>query len=245
MDYSKYKFSKKELLSNLFIAVFLILVVAKLFYGNYFISIVLSPLIIVFFKLRKHILIEKRKKELKKQFKDAIVSLADLMNVGYSMENSIKESYREMVSVYGSDSYICIELANMIKKMKINTPIEKVFADLAKRTQVNDIILFSQVLIVAKRIGGNMISLIQMVSDNISQSINVEEEINVIISEKKMEQRIMSVVPIGMILYMNITSPDFLKIMYETAMGRIVMTVCLVVYVAAFFIAEKIMNIEM
>ena len=37
-------------------------------------------------------------------------------------------------------------------------------------------------------------------------------------------------------------SPDFLNIMYETNAGRIVMTICLVLYILAFLWAQKIVE---
>lgn len=245
MNYLLYKFTKRQLLINILIGLIGIMVISKLFYGTFAAMIFLVPFIILFIKIRKKQLQDVRNKELKRQFKDAILSISDLMSVGYSIENSIRECYREMISIYGKDSHICRELKNMIKKVELNTPIEKVFEDFENRTDINEIRLFSQVFSIAKRTGGDMVFLIHMVSENISQSLHVEEEINVVISEKKLEQRIMTLVPIGIIVYVRVTSPGFLQVMYETIAGRIIMTICLAAYAAAFCIAEKIMNIEM
>lgn len=244
MDYSDYRFTKRELVIHTCVAIGVLAVIAKLFYGSLGATLLLIPLYFPITKIRRNKLKEKRKKELKLQFKDAIVSLADSMNVGYSVENAVKESYKEMMILYGKDSYICKEFMEIIRKTEVNTPIEVAFSDLAQRTEVDDILLFSQIFRIAKRTGGSMVSLIQMVSNHISQSIRVEQEINVAISEKKMEQSIMSFVPMGIIVYVGVTSPEFLEVMYATIAGRIVMTISLIAYGAALCMAEKIMKIE-
>lgn len=245
MNYLEYQFTKKELIAYVCMGVVGLMVISKLFYGTFLLTVLMLPLLIPFMKIQRSRLNEKRRKKLKMQFKDAMLSISDLMNVGYSIENAIKECYREMAMVHGRDSYICKELINMTRKIELNTPVETLFADFAGRTDVDEIVLFSQVFTVAKRMGGDMVLLIHMVADNISQSFNVEEEINVVISEKKMEQKMMTFVPFGIIIYVSVTSPGFLDVMYETFAGRIIMTVCLAAYGLAYWMAEKIVNIEM
>jgi tight adherence protein B len=46
------------------------------------------------------------------------------------------------------------------------------------------------------------------------------------------------------VIYIDLTSPGFFQLMYTTAIGKVVMTVCMVLYVLAFFISRKIMSIE-
>ena len=45
-------------------------------------------------------------------------------------------------------------------------------------------------------------------------------------------------------LYMTITSPGFFDVLYHNAMGVLIMTGCLILYVVACFIADKILKIE-
>ncbi len=63
-------------------------------------------------------------------------------------------------------------------------------------------------------------------------------------SAKKLEKNIMSLVPLGMIIYMRISNPGFMDILYCSIAGRILMTVCLILYGIALWIAEKITKIS-
>ena len=54
----------------------------------------------------------------------------------------------------------------------------------------------------------------------------------------------MDIVPLIMILYVNFTSGNMMSVMYNTLIGKLIMTICLLLYTVAFIIGEKITNIS-
>lgn len=238
------KLTKKEKLINISIITLIIFVIGKLFYGNVLAGILLMPLAVPIFSQRKRLLLDKKKEEMEKQFKDMLISVSDALSTGYSMENALKESYRDLVNVYGHESEICQELRLVISRIKLNVNVEKAIEDFAERSYIDNAKTFSQIFSVARRTGGNIKDIIKDVTDDIVLKQAVKEDIMVAISEKKTEQKIMTVIPMFLIVYINLSSEGFLDIMYETLMGNIVMTVCLGAYILAYFWSEKIMEVE-
>ena len=237
-----YKVSKKEKAVVIMVIFMAIIIISILFYGTIYAVVILLPLGVPIYREHKRRIINKKKKELKVQFKDMLMVMSDSLKTGYSVSNALKESYKDMVSMYGRYSYICEELRIMISKIKLNVREEDIFKDFAKRTGLREAILFSRIFSVAKRTGGNMTEVIGSVTDSIVLKENVREEIEVSTTEKKTEQKIMTLIPMALILYVKMMSPDFLNIMYETNAGRIVMTICLVLYILAFLWAQKIVE---
>lgn len=237
-----YKVSKKEKAVVIMVIFMAIIIISILFYGTIYAVVILLPLGVPIYREQKRRIINKKKKELKVQFKDMLMVMSDSLKTGYSVSNALKESYKDMVSMYGRYSYICEELRIMISKIKLNVREEDIFKDFAKRTGLREAILFSRIFSVAKRTGGNMTEVIGSVTDSIVLKENVREEIEVSTTEKKTEQKIMTLIPMALILYVKMMSPDFLNIMYETNAGRIVMTICIVLYVLAFLWAQKIVE---
>lgn len=237
-----YKVSKKEKAVVIMVIFMAIIIISILFYGTIYAVVILLPLGVPIYREQKRRIINKKKKELKVQFKDMLMVMSDSLKTGYSVSNALKESYKDMVSMYGRYSYICEELRIMISKIKLNVREEDIFKDFAKRTGLREAILFSRIFSVAKRTGGNMTEVIGSVMDSIVLKENVREEIEVSTTEKKTEQKIMTLIPMALILYVKMMSPDFLNIMYETNAGRIVMTICLVLYILAFLWAQKIVE---
>lgn len=92
--------------------------------------------------------------------------------------------------------------------------------------------------------GGELASVVHHVVHVISDRIQVREEILTMTAEKQFEQRIMNLMPYLIVLYVDLSSPGFFSQMYETAVGRVVMTGCLVLYLLAWRVSGKILQIE-
>ena len=88
-----------------------------------------------------------------------------------------------------------------------------------------------------------MISITRLAAEKISEKIEVRREIHTMIAGKKMESRIMNLIPLGMILYFWICSPGFLDCLYQSS-GRFFMTVLLVLYVFAYWWSERVSDIK-
>lgn len=203
--------------------------------------IILFPVVI---KRRKSRMCEKQKEELLMQFKDAMQSVTMALQAGYSMENAWKESERELAGLHGEEALFVQELRRINAAVGVNQPIERLLYEFAQRSDCEDIQNFSEVFLFAKRSGGDFCKIMQTTVRHISEKTEVESEIQTILSAKKMEQRIMNVIPVGLLLYLNVTAPDFLVGLYGNLAGRAIMTAALLVYVAAVRISEKIMQIK-
>lgn len=245
MNIAYYKVNLKEYFANGFVIAMVLLAVGMLFYDAIWVSVLFIPIGIFLFK-RRIIQLRKNKAErFEMSFKDFLVSISDYMNTGYSIENAIKESYRDMAQTYGHDSKICEEIRLMVSRINLNVNVETIFLDFSNRCGLKNVKQFAQIFSVAKRTGGNMSEIIRSVTDEIVLKQSVKEEIETLIHSKKIEQRIMSVIPLVMITYIKFSSPGFLDIMYRTVMGRIVMTVCLLAYLLAFLWSERVAELEM
>lgn len=97
---------------------------------------------------------------------------------------------------------------------------------------------------VCKRSGGNLIEVIHSSSQMISEKIETKNEIETVITAKKFESRVLTCAPIVMVAVLSASSPAYMAPVFETAIGAVVMTVAIVMFVIAFFIGEKIMDIE-
>ena len=215
-----------------------------LFYRSLWVIIPFIPCAAVIRRSRKKKLMEKRNKTLNVQFRDMLCAMAAALRAGYSVENSIGQCMTEMKIIYGEDSLICRELNVMSGQLSMGMSAEQIFSDLADRSCVEDIDTFSSIFSIAKRTGGNLVEIIGRTAQDISDRVDTEKEIDVLISAKKLEQSIMMTLPAVTILYVDLSSPGLLDPLYRNAAGIAVMTGCLAVYALAAFLAGKIMNIE-
>lgn len=243
-DYTSYKLSIKEYIVYGAFGISIMAVISYLFYHSFIPVVIFLPFIYLYFKQISHHLYDKRRNKLCRQFKDSLVSLATSLEAGCSIENAIWEAYLEISVLYSRNSYMAIELSSIYNQLKLSIPVEEAFSKLAARTDADDILTFCEILKIAKRTDGNLVSIIRSTANTIQEKFDIKREINTNINGKKFEQIIMSVMPVFIILYIKLSSPDFFDPLYGNAAGITFVTICLLLYGFSIYLSLKITKIE-
>lgn len=181
---------------------------------------------------------------LAEQFREGIGILNGYLSAGYSVDNAFGASAGELEKLFGRDADITVEFARIFHLVRLNRQTGEVLEDFAERSGLQDIRNFAEVFIIAGRTGGNLRDIIDRTVTVLREKMAVGEEIANMTAGKKYEQKIMNVIPFFIILYLDMTSPGFLDVMYTTALGRIVMTLCLGAIIAAYFLSRKLLEIR-
>ena len=244
MDYEHYKLTILEWARYLGESVLICVVIDALCYQSLITFLFMLPIPFWYIRQRKRQLLMLRRRRLHHQFRDALNALGAGISAGYSLENAVWEAGKDMNRIYGPDREISREMAYMAAQMRVSVPVEKLFYDLGSRSQVEDIRSFSEILAQSKRMGGNMRETIQNCVSIMEDKIDVKKEIDAMLAARKMEQNMMSFMPVGIILYMRLTSPGFMDVLYHNAAGVCIMTICLGCYAAAFIWGRRIVEIE-
>ena len=242
MNYGSYVMTGKDRMKCLASSVLITIFAAWLLYKSP-IGVVLIVGIYPFLKkgyIEKKV--EERRRKLLLQFKDAIQSVSVALLSGYSMENAWKEAEMEISELHGTDAYMLVELKEINQGIAMNQPIEELLYRFALRSQCEDILNFAEILRFAKRSGGNLGKIIKNTTDRINEKFEIEQEIETIISGKKMEQKVMNIVPVALLAYLNLTSGDFLEPLYGSLFGVCVMTIAFLAYLAAFSLSRKMIR---
>ena len=72
----------------------------------------------------------------------------------------------------------------------------------------------------------------------------IRREIRTLTAQKQLEGRIISVMPILVIMGLNVFSPEYLEVLYTTVAGRLIMTAALGGIAASFFLTQKLLDIR-
>lgn len=218
--------------------------ISYLFFYSWIAFVILLPGAAVFLGERRKSLQKKRAGEMKTQFLDGIQMIAASLQAGYSAENALKESLKELRKVYDEDAFIIREFLLMDAQIGMSRTMEELFLDFGRRCAIEDIQSFAEVFLTARRSGGDLLAVIRNTVSCIRQKQETMQEIETCLAGKAMEQNIMSMIPILILAYIKLTSPEFLSALYGNITGTAVMTVCFLVYAFAYFWGRRIVRIE-
>ena len=125
-----------------------------------------------------------------------------------------------------------------------NIPLEQMLKNLGRRSGVADVEDFAEVFSIARRSGGAMNDMIRRSAAVTGDKIAISREIRTLLASRRYEQKIMNLIPFLIMAYLQLTSAGFFDVLYGNPAGILIMTGCLAVYLAAFLLSEKIVDIE-
>lgn len=245
VDYNIYHMPAKEKLISVLAAGAVIFTAGYIFYRSIVLSVLLIPLALLYPRVRTKDIIKKRKNELNLQFKEALYSIASSLAAGKSIETSFKDAQKELFIQYPEvGTYIIIELEQINKRLEMNETIEAALTEFAVRSHLEDILNFADVFTICKRSGGNLVQVVKNTAEIINEKIDIKQEINVLLTEKRLEHKILNLMPLFIVLMLSISAEEFMAPVFNEPLGKAAMTFSLMLFTAAYFISGKIMDIE-
>ena len=219
-------------------------VVGWVFYRSWLIVFLAFCLGLLYPGFNRKALVEKRRNVLRVQFKDLLYYLGSSLSAGKSVEQSFVQVYTILKGLYpGKKSDIVLETELILRRLQMNENIESILKDFAV-DRYEEIHHFARFFSVCKRTGGNLVEVIRTTVAMISERIEMKQEIETGLAAKKQEQRILSLSPIAMVIFISTMSGEFMEPLFTTPAGRVVMTISLCLVGFGLFLSNRIMKIR-
>lgn len=261
VNYNVYYMTTKEKIIYFLLGFVVGAVIGYLFYGGigkdefgqptaitYILNVLISSIIGVaagafFVPMRTKQIIDKRKRVLKGQFRDMLEALSTSLGAGKNVNDSFLAVYDDLKIQYEEDADILKELEVVIAGMNNNIDIEDTLLDFGKRSGVDDIESFANVFKICYRKGGNIKDTIRNTHEILSDKMEITEDIETIVTGSKNEQNIMIIMPVILVGMMKMMGEDFAK-NFVTGTGLISTTIAIVLFVVAYIVGKKVLEIK-
>lgn len=225
-------------------SIFIVLILDYFFYQSLWAVIPLSVIGYWYYRTEKKVLFQKKREEAREQFKELMLLAATGQKAGYSAENAFLSSYGDMKALFGKESSVC-QMINVLKSGRENNiAFSKLWQRIGSELQIAEIIEFAQVYEISQKSSGNLASVMEKTADIIINKIETEKEISVLLSARRLEQKIMNVMPFFILLYISVTSPGYFREMYHSFSGILFMSTCLFIYLGAYALSVHMVSIE-
>lgn len=238
------KFDQKQI-CILFYAIILNISISYLLYKS-FIFVLLTPLTYRFLNIAITNMNEKRlKKKFKNEFKDFLYALSGSFSTGRHLVEALQEVSESLGKMYSKDNQIMTEINTILSQLKLTGYDEiKVLENFKKRKPIEDVVDFVEMYKSCRDTGGDFAGVLSKGANMIAEKITIDREIEAITYQKKIEGRVIGSMPVVLLIFLNIFSPDYISPLYSGLSGHIIMTLALVLTIFAFAMIERITNIE-
>lgn len=180
--------------------------------------------------------------ELRNQFKDLLESLTSSYSAGQNTVEAFQDAQSDMISIYGEESDIVLEVQNICTGLAHNINIEALLLNFAERSGLDDAMSFANVFEVCNRQGGDLKRIVSETREIINDKIEMEMEIETMLSGSKNELYIMMVMPVVIVVMLKGMGTSMAGA--NTPVTVAVKIVCIGIFLAAYMVGRKIIDIK-
>jgi tight adherence protein B len=192
-------------------------VVAALFLRNIiFVLLVagMAGLIPYFWMVRAQ---RKRGQALVDQLADTLSILATSLRAGYSFLQALDTVSKEI----GEPS--AAEFQRVVAEIRLGRPIDEAMTAMAMRVGSDDLKWAVIAINVQRQVGGNLAEVLDIVASTVRERAYIRRQVNVLSAEGRISVAILACLPIGIMLYIAVVNGDYIKPLFTTAPGLIML----------------------
>ena len=189
--------------------------------------------------------LKKRTVKLRVQFFDLLEAIAVAMRAGNPLVKSLQSAREDLTLIYPEDSDIITEIDIIIGRFNNAVPMSIAFSDLAQRSGLEDIASFASIYATIEGKSGRADEIVRETQQIIADKMEIEMEIDTLLTAAKSEVNIMLFMPLVILGVIGYAGAGFMDAIYTTAVGRVVSTCCLIVFIVSFIMARKFSSVKM
>jgi len=155
----------------------------------------------------------KRLVRLESQLPDAIDLMGRAMRAGHAFPNALNMVGDEMADPIG------LEFRILFDEINYGVTLEDALLNLLSRVPSTDLQYFVVALLIQRQTGGNLAELLDNISAIVRSRIKLLGEIRTLSAEGKLSAWILSLLPFGAALMINIVNPGFMTVLWTDPVG--------------------------
>ena len=189
--------------------------------------------------------VKKRITKLRAQFYDLLEALSVSIRAGNPLIKALQNAREDLILIYQEDSDIIVELDILVGRFDNAVPISEAFSDLAQRSGLEDIASFASIYATIEGKSGRDDEIIRETQQIISDKMEIEMEIETLMLAAKTELNIMLFMPLVILGVIGYAGAGFMDAIYTTAIGRVVSSFGLTVFLISYIMAKKFSNVKL
>jgi tight adherence protein B len=205
---------------------------------NWFAALVvgLAGFLTPFFGIRK--LRERRVRKFEAQLVDAMAQLSSAFRAGLTLAQATESIAQETLPPLSQ------EFGLFVKEIKLGVSQEEALQNMADRVGSEDLQLVVTATNVARRLGGNMAEMYDIIAGTIRERFRLEGRIRSLTAQGKLQGWVVGAMPLILGLVLNMMRPDLMEPMLQSTFGLALVSLVILMEVVGIFLIRRIVSID-
>ncbi|HET9481598.1 MAG TPA: type II secretion system F family protein [Candidatus Polarisedimenticolia bacterium] len=180
----------------------------------------------------------KRLRAFEENFPESIDLLGRAIRAGHAFSTGLQLVAEEAPQPIG------MEFRRVFEEQKFGLSLEDSLLALADRIELLDMRIFVTAVLIQREVGGNLAEILDKISYTIRERFTIERQVRVYTAQGRFTGYLLAALPFGVGFLIFMLNREYMTILWERPVGRLLMAVALVLQVIGFFIIRKIINIK-
>jgi tight adherence protein B len=179
-----------------------------------------------------------RQARLLEQLADTLSVLASSLRAGYSFLQALDTVSKEI----GEPS--ATEFQRVVAEIRLGRPIDDALSAMAERVGSDDLRWAVIAVNVQRQVGGNLAEVLDIVANTVRERAYLRRQVNVLSAEGRLSVGILAVLPFGILLYISIVNGDYIRPLFTTAPGLILLAAGAAMMALGIWVMTRIVKID-
>jgi len=181
---------------------------------------------------------KKRADKLNEQLPEALTMIANALKAGFGLMQALTVAAEQL------SHPISTEFGRTIHEMNIGSSAEEALQALSERCGSYDLDIVVTAILVQRTVGGNLGEILDTVADTMRERIRIKGEITTLTAQQKLTGIVLGLIPVGVGLLFEVTSPGYITPLFTTFMGKMMLGAAAFLEVVGIMIIQRILKIE-
>jgi len=180
-----------------------------------------------------------RRRKFEHGLHDMLTIVANSMRAGHSFTQALHIVAEE------TSGPLQEELQRIGQEMQIGVGLDEALARSNERVGSEDFDLIVTAISIQRQIGGNLAEVLDKITETIRERVTLQREVKALTSQGRLSAGIFMLLPVGVGVMLFMVNPSYMKVMFESTIGLLLLVVAGVSQLFGYILIRKIVRVEL
>jgi tight adherence protein B len=191
------------------------------------------PLFYLRFKKKKRI------EKFKRQLPEGLDLIARALRAGHAFTSGMELVAEEFDDPLGP------EFDRTLDEINFGVSVQDALKSLAVRIDCSELKYFVVSVILQRETGGNLAEIIASIARLIRERFRLEGKVRILTAEGRQSARILSLMPIAVVLALRLFNPEYINALFTEPMGRMMAGIAVFMMLVGFLVIRRMARLKM
>lgn len=136
------------------------------------------------------------------------------------------------------------EFRRVVADEQLGVPVEEGLRVVANRMESRELEQVGLVAALQRQTGGNTAEVLDRVNETLRERQELRRTIRTLTAQGRLSRWIVSALPIGLLLFISLTNPEYVSVLYTSTAGRVMLVFAGLMIISGSLVIKKIIDIK-